>query len=644
MLSSLSEFKFFQAFRIPIEEADQVRFLVEQKMGFDHYEYLSDVKIVDISLDGLGMASTQQLSIGQELRFSIQFKKIVIDIEGKVVRAFTGGMVGGQVVYGVALEEEGQDMKRFLQKYIFSLGPERLRDCLASLSLTDHYSRLGEGIELFTLIIAIFQDLAKFADQAEFLPLLLQEVVRILQAERASILLIHPESNELRAVATLGVAKEELQFNYRQGIAGSVFTTGISLNIDIVHDQVRSSLKGKGGLGPEVKSVICYPIHNSHDKAIGVIEVVNKRNKERFSIDDEEAMHILSLIFGVIFRMYHPFSANSQVRGFSTPFDREYAIIGKSTIIKKLRKSIGKLQDITTPVLIQGERGAGKTLLAQVVHFEGKRGIHELEIIDCLHLSEQEVEEKLFGQQGILLKMQGGTVVIKNGHQLSLPLQNELVDLLVKGSFPDSDTPFNFRLFITSCEDLEQKVAERAFNPKLFDYFSKAFIEIPPLRERKEDIEGLVNYFLKMECRHQGLLLKAFDSVLMETFREYEWPGNIGELRNYVVRAVIANPESHIISQLDDLAMPKIKRGLSGLKLFNDIPFVAQLDLSLKDRTLLIERRIIEIEIKRLKGNKSKAAQVMGISREALRKKLLHSQKVLDRLNEAAAAHSKKAA
>ena len=632
MLSSLLGVKFFQTFRIPVEEVDQVRFLAEKKMGFNHYKYISDAKMIDISLSGLGLSTAQELPFGQELRFSIQFKKMVVEVEGKVVRALGGGEMENQIIYGVALEEEGHEMKRFLKKYIFSFGPERLRDCLMTLSLTDCYSRSSEEIELFTLVMAIFKDLGKFASRKEFFPLILQEAKGVLDAEQASVFLIHPESNELRAIAALGVPSEDLQFNYREGIAGSVFTTGVPLNIDTVCDQIRPLFKAPPS--KSVKSVICYPVHNSYDKVVGVIEVVNKRREKRFSTEDEEVMSIFSLVLGVIFRAYNPFSAHSQVRGFSTPFDREYAIIGKTPIVKKLRQSIGTLKNIKIPVLIQGERGVGKSLFAKIIHFEGKNKESGPEIVDALYSSEQEVAEKLLSPEGLFFKTQGGTVIIRNGHALSLSLQSQLARLFTEGSFLGRSLSCHVRLFITASEDLEKKVAEGTFHPKLFEYFSQAFVEIPPLRERKEDMADLINYFLKLECRRQGFLLKAFSQSLIQTFCEYDWPENVRELKAHVVRSVTSNPENHVISELDALSMSKIKCGLLGPKLFDDIPFASRPGLSLKDRLSLIERRIIEIEIKRFDGNKSKAAKGMGISREALRKKLLYSQGVLARLEQ----------
>ncbi len=632
MLTSLSEFKFFQSFRMPIEESDQVRFLVEIENEMDKFEYIDDAKLLDVSTSGLGFSSSARLSVDQNLRISIQYKKIIIDVDGKIVRSFGSGEDINIITYGVELEEDNT-MKRFLQKFIVGLHPERLRDCLVQLSLTDRYSRSSEGIEMFSLLISIFKDITKFGSNDEFLTAMLEEVSRILNSQRASLFLINPDTNELQAVCALGCDKDELKFDYRQGIAGSVFTTGVSLNIDTIRDETRFSDKVDKETGFVTKSIICNPIYNRDDKVIGVIEALNKRNENRFTIEDEKVMKVLSLVFSSVFHTYNPVSDSSMIRRFSTPFDREFAIIGNSSSTLSLRKAIVKLKDIDIPMLIQGERGVGKILFSTIIHNEGKRGLNELHIIDCQAYNDTEFSNKVFEAEGVFEKVKGGTIVFKDIDKLSFETQKKLVFNLNRGGVPGSDLTFDFRIIATSVTDLETAVSENSFNSELFDYLSKGFIEIPPLRDHMDDIDSLVNYMLKMECRKQGLLLKAFSEKIMNDLKQYEWPGNISELKTYVERAITLNPRAHIITEINDLSIPKLKKNLRGLRVFDDIPYAADSSLNLKDRIALIERQIIETEIKRLKGNKSKAAKAMGISREALRKKLIQSEQISNKLS-----------
>ena len=164
---------------------------------------------------------------------------------------------------------------------------------------------------------------------------------------------------------------------------------------------------------------------------------------------------------------------------------------------------------------------------------------------------------------------------------------------------------------------------------------NQVYTFIEPLRRRAADIPLLIDYFLKEECQRQGLLLKNFSPEVVDKFVEYDWPGNIEELRVAIERAVLYNPRTHIITKTDvaSNASPlfnlSIKRRLLG-----SIPHLSDFEISLKDRMALVERELILAELRRHNDNRSKAAKSMGISREALRKKMLTSTKILESIEE----------
>ena len=209
------------------------------------------------------------------------------------------------------------------------------------MAISERYKKSTEGFEIFSLMLSLFKDITAFGSQEAFLKSMLEEISRILNAQRASVFLINPHTNELEAVAALGTEKEVLKFDYRKGIAGSVFTTGVPLNIDAQTDKVRFSEDMDTITGFETKSILCHPITNREDKVIGVIEVLNKRNQDRFTEEDEKTMKVLSLVFSSVFHHYNPISEKSLIRRFSTPYDREYAYIGKSNSTNEIRRSIG---------------------------------------------------------------------------------------------------------------------------------------------------------------------------------------------------------------------------------------------------------------------------------------------------------------
>lgn len=631
MLASFSEFKFYQSFRIPVEEADDLRFLVQiEREGTGTDEYINDAKLIDISLTGLGFATMERISVGKEITISLQFKKHHIDLTGKVVRAFSQTMDDQKIIYGIEIEEE-KGIAKFLEHYILGFSSERLKNCLVDSAIKERYTKATDGFEIFSLLLSLFKDITHFGDKEGFIESMLDEVMRILNAQKASLFLINPETNELEAVCALGIKKEHLKFDYRMGIAGSVFTTGVALNIDTLHDSSRFNEAFNSKSGFETKSIICHPIHNREDKIIGVIEVLNKRNEDRFSIEDEKTMKVLSLIFSSVFYNYTPISEKSLIRRFSNPFDRKNALIGKVPHVASLRSTIMKLKDLEAPVLIHGERGVGKSLYAKILHAEGQRGLKKFDVIHCSDKDQDSIGKMLFSsdkEESKFIACQGGTLQLHEIWGLSMKNQKQLLVLLKNRS------PFDARIVATTARDLGLLASGGEFDQELYEYISKATVFMEPLRRRGDDIEILIDYFLKIECKKEGLLLKSFAPKVMEKLKKYDWPGNVKELRLCVERAVLYNPKAHVITdfQIEDSASPLVD--LSEKKrMFGDLPFISDHNIPLKDRMAMIEREMIHAEIRRCNGNKSKAAKEMGISREALRKKLLISTDILKSLN-----------
>ncbi|MFT6070857.1 MAG: Nif-specific regulatory protein [Bacteriovoracaceae bacterium] len=631
MLTSFSEFKFYQSFRIPVEKADNLRFLIQKENEIGKLEYIDDGTLEDISVTGLGFSTKERISVGHELSISLQFKKHHLDLTGRVVRAFTNSLEDNEIIYGVEIDEE-KTLGKFLEHYILSFSSERLKDCLIESALKERYTKASDGFEMFSLLLSLFKDINQFGDKDGFIDNMLEEVVRIMNAQRATIFLINPDTNELEAVSALGVDKTVLKFDYRLGIAGSVFTTGVALNIDTINQSTRFNENFDKKLEFETKCIICHPIHNREDKIIGVIEVINKRNQDRFTVDDEKTMKVLTLIFSSVFHKYDPISESSQIRRFSQPFDRKHALIGKTPHMASLRNSIIKMKDIDAPVLITGESGVGKSLYAQILHHEGQRGLKNYSEIDCNNKDLKTLETFLWGQEDtdcVFTKCQGGTVFLKNITKLPLEFQTKLSNILTEGALPGGKVTFDNRIITSSADDIGQMVDDGSFDRTLYDIINKAHIHIEPLRRRPDDVEYLVDYFLKIECKGQGLLLKNFAPKALDQLKQYDWPGNVAELKKSVERSVLYNPKAHIITDIDlgNSASPLVDIG-SKQRMFGDVPFVSDFNIPLKDRLALVEREMILAEIKRNNGNKSKAAKEMGISREALRKKLLISDDV----------------
>ncbi|MBT3981854.1 MAG: sigma 54-interacting transcriptional regulator [Bacteriovoracaceae bacterium] len=637
MLSSMSEYRFYQSYRIAIEEADDIRFLVEKEDDSGNFVYIDDGKLVDVSVTGLGFKTKERISSEDELRVSLHFKGFSLDLKSTVVRAFSDSHNEELIIYGVEFEEEDfGDLKKFIEAFVHSFSHERLRECLSKSALKERYTSSNEGMEMFSLLLSIFKDMTNFGRREDFINGVLQDVVRNVHGSRASLFLINTEENELQSIAAFGVPKEDLKFDYRLGVPGAVFTTGIPLNIDFRKNTSRIKPDDpEHRFGVEPKSVLSYPFHNREEKVVGVIMILNKRSFERFNSEDEITLKVLSLVLSAIFHDYDPISEKSTIRRFSPPFNREFVLIGKSQVMKGVRESIIKVKNLETPLLVNGEYGSGKSLLSRIIHKEGPRGPKSYECVTCGGKEEDAIWEELFGKGdlgGKLANSHGGTLVLQEICFLPIPHQKKLVEVLSQKTIEGSTVALDVRLHTTSSKDLEGMVNNGEFNKDLYEFLAQTPIEMPSLRKRGKDIEELISYFLKNECKKQGLLEKTMSPKILGKLKDYDWPGNVKELGNCISRMVTYNPKSHTISKLPDQALPLYDQTKSTYQVFGDIPFASDYSIPLKDRMALIERKLIFAEIKRNGNNKSKAAKAMGISREALRKKLLQADKIIESL------------
>ncbi len=636
MIKSLSEFRFFKSFRIPLNSSDDVRYSVTREdLYSDRGEFLDDVQILDVSTTGLGLKTKAKLKIDDSVAISLSYKRLRFDISCKVVRVFSGHFNDPTMNYGVEVSDEEDlfNMKRFIDQLISNSNQERVRDSLRKIALAEFNEDLTEGFEMLSLMLSLYKDIMNFSQQEGFIDSILEESLRILNAQRGVVYLINTEENQLEAKHAIGVEKSKLRFDYRKGVAGSVYTTTSALNIDKSHEKIKFFEKLDKKLGVQTTSVICHPIFNKQDKPIGVIEIINKKNAERFTDEDGKVMRFLSLIFSSFFRQYDPVSEKSLIRRFSAPNPRALIWIGRSEQTTELRKCILKVKDLSEPLTIFGERGVGKKLYAKILHKEGNRGLRDYGVINFSKMEDHEIIEKISGEKGYFNQCIGGTITFSDFHNASKEIQNTLITHIEKNMTLPKEEMIRL-IFTTQALPLDLRRDGKITNA-FFDILNENIVNILPIRERKKDVRELLDYFLSKECQTQGYLQKVFSTEIKEKLAEYEWPGNVTELMTAVSRLVRFNTKNHVITEVDDKVISILQKPMD-VRISSEIPFVNDSSLLLKERVLLVERELILAEIKQVKGNKSKAAKLMGISREALRKKLIACNKVHEKVQELA--------
>jgi len=304
-------------------------------------------------------------------------------------------------------------------------------------------------------------------------------------------------------------------------------------------------------------------------------------------------------------------------------------IIGRSRPMVELFHLLDKVTDLPVPVLIIGESGTGKELIARALHFNSRRSEKGTFIAEnCAALPESLLESELFGHAkgsftgadrdkiGLFEQATGGTIFLDEIGETTPALQAKLLRVLEEGEIRpvggNRVRKVDFRLVAATNRPLEDWVKQGKFRQDLFYRINVITVHLPPLRDRKEDIPLLVDRFLHESAEQRGVERIRASSGVMRALVEYQWPGNVRELENEVKRMVALSDGKKLSV---DLLSPGIRGGAT-----DDLE--ATEDMPLKELVERIEARRIQEVIKETDGNKSRAAEKLGLSRLGLRKKM----------------------
>jgi DNA-binding NtrC family response regulator len=308
-------------------------------------------------------------------------------------------------------------------------------------------------------------------------------------------------------------------------------------------------------------------------------------------------------------------------------------IIGESDALKRsieLARRVA-ISDVLS-ILLYGETGTGKDLFARAIHFESEREDAPYLAINCAALPATLIESELFGyekgaftdakqrKEGLFEQAQGGTIFLDEIGELELPLQAKLLRVLEEGTFRRvgglKDIPLNVRIIAASNKDLKKTSEEGGFRLDLYFRLSVIQIDIPPLRDRGDDVLLLAEHFIeRANLKRRDKKLKGLSSEVAEIFKRYSWTGNVRELRNVIERASILEDGELITTA--HLPVDLVSAGPSTSGTNNGIVLPKQ-GVSLED----VEVELAKQAMDRTKGNLTKAAKLLNISRDQLRYKL----------------------
>jgi two-component system nitrogen regulation response regulator NtrX len=319
-----------------------------------------------------------------------------------------------------------------------------------------------------------------------------------------------------------------------------------------------------------------------------------------------------------------------EIRVLREQLDRGQEIVGKSTLIEELRGQIAVAAPTNGRVLIHGENGAGKELVARAIHTQSTRRDAPFVEVNCAAIPEELIESELFGHErgaftgavsrhrGKFETANGGTIFLDEIGDMSLKTQAKVLRVLEEQAFErvgGKDTiQVDVRVLAASNQDLKEQIAQGRFREDLFYRLAVIPIEVPPLRRRKEDIPALVEYFIALFSAQNGKRPKVVSVEALAYFLAYDWPGNVRELRNMVERLVIMTPRDVIGPE--DLPPPlRPKEPAAGAE-------EVQREKTLKEARDSFERAYILAELRGHEGNVTRTAEKLGIERSHLYRKL----------------------
>lgn len=446
---------------------------------------------------------------------------------------------------------------------------------------------------------------------------------RVMRAEASSVIILDRSRNKLRFVAATGDGSEDLigtEFESKKGIAGRVIERG---KPEIVQD-VQSDADFYGGIDKmtdvQTQSMIAAPMIVASE-VIGVVELLNPI-AGRFDENDLSLLEVFANLAAVAARNARDHQKlRERHENLCAEVLRKDQIIGDSAALSKVANLCTRVAASDATVLLLGETGTGKELFAKFVHNQSKRVDQPFVAIHCAALSETLLESELFGHEkgaftgatgqhvGKFESAEGGTVFLDEVGEIPLQTQVKLLRVLQEREFErvggSATIKCDVRVVAATNRDLKAEISAGTFREDLFYRLNVFPVNLPPLRERRDDIPKLVEYFVGRAAGKMGLAAPAVSPGSSAVLMRYDWPGNVRELENIMERAVImCNGQS-----IEGTDLPVEIAGMGGDEGGSET-----------EGTLWgYERAMIVKALKDNKWNQTAAAKHLGISRDNLR-------------------------
>jgi two-component system, NtrC family, nitrogen regulation response regulator NtrX len=325
-------------------------------------------------------------------------------------------------------------------------------------------------------------------------------------------------------------------------------------------------------------------------------------------------------------------------RSLRTKVQQKFELVGQSPAMQRLRELIETAGPTNSRVLIGGENGTGKELVARAIHRHSTRSDHPFVAVNCAAIPETLIESELFGHEkgsftgatsmkrGQFEQADGGTLFLDEIGDMSLSTQAKVLRALQEQQFTRVGgtklMKVDVRVLAASNKELEKEIGKGHFREDLYYRLNVVPIVVPPLRERREDIPALVRHFMKTHVEEQGLRIKEVSPEAMAVFQQYEWPGNIRELRNLIERLMIMVPGFMIDASQVTLSLQGRTVGVVPVGNHAANPLLSKSYDSLRDARNAFEKEYISRKLREHHWNISRTADDLKIERSHLHRKI----------------------
>lgn len=526
--------------------------------------------------------------------------------------------------------------------------PHQVQQLVAVATLIDLGLEASRSVESrqrrITRLEAILGYATQWNQTLEMQPLLHQmaeTATELLQSERASIFLWDRPNKSLVGRPALGVEGGELIIPDNTGIVGQVVQTGETRRVDMDNsaEQTQINRAVDKSLKFQTKSLLCVPLRGRNGHLFGAFEMINKIGGD-FTDEDESALIELASHAAIALentqQYEHLLSARKQL---SQEAAQGVRLIGECPAIVALKSTIQRVADTDLAILVLGENGCGKEVVAQLAHYLSSRRDEPLVAVNCAAIAETLLESELFGHEkgaftdahetriGKFELASGGTLFLDEIGDMSLAGQAKLLRVLeekvivrVGGS---NSIYTDARVIAATNQNLAQLVEQKKFREDLYYRLNVVTLELPPLRERVDDVLMLADFFLVEFCSKARRKVPRLTSAAKKKLMSHNWPGNVRELRNLMERLAFLTQGDKV--DADELAFILSPGG--------DRHHQISLDSSLADASKQFQIDFIQRHIEASGRNMTLAAERLGLHRSNLYRKMRQLGMTVDESN-----------